>query len=562
MQHLKKGFVIILTLCLALGIFSGCSEEAQNAGSSPSPASSGNAEQELNAGKEKVKLSMILCGAGLEVPEGVDLNDNAWVNSLEEWANVDLTIDQPPYADYDQKLQLRISANDLLDIVHCIGTAFSSTAPQAARDGAFLPLGEYYENSRNVKNVITQDLMEWVKEPTTDTYYCIPMRYVGLPRGEWLIARWDLVSKYNNGEWPKTTPEWIALFEKIKEEMPDALVLSNCLRKNGYCLSYGGLVIYKLFGLPAWGGDLLWDYDNQRFESEFITPEHKAATNVMRDLYEKGVLDPEFATTEDWYDNKKTKNVVAEANEANQVLLTQTVYDDYPEGNDQIWRMADPLTEFPEVVRYPEVAYGSTPVSYAGHSMYIAASCKNPDRAFDVLEVMASEEFRDLCVWGLEGYSYTMEGEEKVPIPEVSRLDANDPDVFKWQRMFLTIWGYPSSRPYDEAVAKELDEEYAAAQIESTQTIDKIAAEIPISPIRIPGYVASDEVNRKFPESQIEMSTLVCNYIMGKMSEADYDQAIADWQEEYGFIADEKTEYINSFDKEEAKALGIALTLD
>ena len=584
MKKLKKGIVIVLALCMALGIFSGCDNSNEDASNSPSaspsasasasPSADGNGggdateaelgaeETAINASKEKVKLTMVLCSSGLTIPEGIDINDNAWTDAIKEWANVELDIDQPQYGDYDQKLQLRISSGDLPDIVHCIGKSYSTTAKEAARDGAFVNIGELYENSRNVKNVITPEMMEWVKETDGNNYF-VPMKYQGLPEGNWLIARWDLVEQYNDGKWPETTPEWLALFEKIKQEMPDAMVLSNRLQKSGYALSYGGRVIYQLYGLsgPSGGGNF-WDYDAQKFVNEFLTPEYKAATQTLRDLYEKGVLNPEFATSEKWFDDKKTKNIVAEANSANQVGLTRTVYTDFPEGNNQIWRMAAPLTEFPEVVRYPEVAYGTTTNGLTGHAMYIAQSCKYPERAWDVLEVMASEDFRDLCVWGLEGYSYEVVDGEKVPIVEVFQLDASDPNVFRWQRQFLTIWGFPSSRPYDEAVAKVADEEYATAQIESTDPIDEIAINTPMNPGSIPGYVASDDASRKSAESAASMSTTTMNYIMGKMSDADFDQAIADWEAEYGFIAEEYSEYVNSFDKAEADALGIKFTLD
>ena len=576
MKKLKKGIVLALALCMSMAVFSGCDNDNKDANNSPQPTASNSAtpsaspsesagpktEKEINAAKEKVKLTAIVCSSGLTIPEGIDINNNDWTDAIKEWANVDLDIDQPLYADYDQKLQLRLSAADIPDIVHCIGTSYTTTAPQAARDGAFIELDDYYANSRNVKNVITEGQMEWVKESTTGKNFFIPMRYEGLPQGEWIIARWDLVEKYNDGKWPATVPEWLAFFEKIKAEIPDAMVLSNRLQKSGYALSYGGRVIYKLYGLsgPS-GGGLVWDWDNQKFENEFVTPEYKAATNVMKDLYEKGILDKEFATTEKWFDNKKTKNIVAEANAANQVGLVRPNTPDYPEGNLHEWRMAAPLTEFPAETRYPEVAYGTKTNGLTGHALYISSKCKNPDRAFDVLEVLASEEFRDLCAWGTEGYSYKMEGDEKVPIPEVTKLDAADPKVFRWQRQFLLIWGFPSSRPYDEAVAQLADKEFADEQIESTSKIDEIVDKLFIAPGSTPGYVASEDVTRKKADSAAQMSTITCNYIMGKMSEADFDKAVADWQAEFGFIADEYTEYVNSFDKAQADAMGIKFTL-
>ena len=174
MKKLKKGIVLALALCMSMAVFSGCDNDNKDANNSPSPSASSSAtpsaspsesagpktEKEINAAKEKVKLTAIICSSGLTIPEGIDINDNEWTNSLEEWANVELDIDQPLYADYDQKLQLRLSAADIPDIVHCIGTSYTTTAPQAARDGAFIELDDYYANSRNVKNVITEGQME------------------------------------------------------------------------------------------------------------------------------------------------------------------------------------------------------------------------------------------------------------------------------------------------------------------------------------------------------------------------------------------------------------------
>ena len=265
MKNLKKGIAAALALCLALGLFSGCDNNESSVDSSPSasPSSSSSAspsaspsepaeltEKEINADKEKVKLTMVLCDSGLSIPDGIDINDNEWTDALKEWENVELEIDQPYYFDYDQKLQLLLSGGDLPDIVHCIGTSHTQTAPQAAKDGAFLVLNDYYENSRNIKNVITEQMMEWSTNPSDGKNYYIPMKYVGLPEGSWLVCRWDLVSEYNDGKWPETTPEWIALFEKIKQELPEAVVLSNCLEKSGYALTCEGRVLYRLFGLP------------------------------------------------------------------------------------------------------------------------------------------------------------------------------------------------------------------------------------------------------------------------------------------------------------------------
>lgn len=573
MKKRNKWLAFVLAAGMALGVFSGCDNSNQGAGTSPSPSAgssaspsadvspSGSTEQtlkEINAAKEKVKISMILCDAGLTIPEGLDLSNNDWTNLIADMANVELSIDQPLYNDYDQKLELRLSANDLPDIVHCIGSSLGS-AKETALDGAFIPLDDYYKNSINVKNVVNEEQMTWAAS-SDGTWYNVPMSMLARPAGQWIAGRWDLVSKYNDNKWPETVPEWVDLFNKIKKEMPEALVISNRMLKVDYALNYGGRVIYQLYGLTTAGGDV-WDYDNQKVQSEFLTPEYRAASKVMRELYESGALDKEFATTEKWADNLKTKNIVVNCQPSDAITPLKPNYADFPEGNSQIWRMAAPLTEFPAEVRYPEVAYGTPSTGIAGHGLFISARCKTPDRAWDVIEALASEELRDFCVWGKEGETFEMKDGERVPLPERASLPMDDPKYFGWQRQFLVIWGFWERDIYNFDVAKLQDEEYAVAQKESINPIVEACNKVKKTPISLP-YTRSENASRKLAESKASMSTTTINYIMGRISDADFDKAIIDWEKTYGFIAQEQTEFVNSYDRSKADSLGVSYTLE
>lgn len=569
MKKSKKWIALALAMGMALGVFSGCGKDnGKQADTSPSPSVSpsavssptASAEQSVrdqNAAKEKVKISMVLCDAGLTIPEGLDLSNNDWSNLIADIANVELSIEQPLYNDYDQKLELRLSANDLPDIVHCIGSSLGS-AKKTALDGAFLSLNDYYKNSVNVKNVVNEEQMTWAAS-SDGNFYNVPMSMLARPSGQWIAGRWDLVSKYNDGKWPETVPEWIDLLNKIKTEMPDALVISNRMLKVDYALNYGGRVIYQLYGLTSAGGDV-WDFDNQKAQSEFLTPEYRAASKVMRELYESGALDKEFATTEKWADNLKTKNIVLNCQPSDAITPLRPNYADFPEGNSQIWRMAAPLKEFPAEVRYPEVAYGTPSTGIASHGLFISARCKTPDRAWDVIEALASEEVRDFCVWGKEGETFEMKDGERVPLPERASLPADDPKFFGWQRQFLVIWGFWERDIYNFETAKLKDAEYAQEQKASIQPIVEASSKVKKTPLVLP-YTRSENASRKLAESKATMSTTTINYIMGRISDADFDKAIADWEKTYGFIAEEQTEFINSYDRSKAESLGVSYTL-
>ncbi len=560
MKRAKKGLAFALALIVTLGTFAGCADDTSTANTDVTQYAESSAERERNVGKERVKLTMVMSSSGLTPPEGTDYSTNEWAKTLADMANVELEIDQPEYSSYDQKLQLRLSSNDLPDIVHCIGGSLT-TGKEAALDGAFVNLNDYYANSVNVKNVISENQMAWCESADGNNYY-IPMNYTGAPLGSWIMARWDMVEKYNDGKWPTTVPEWTALLQEIHQAEPDLLLLSNQLNKTGYSLGYGGRAIYKMYGLSApAGGEEIWDYDEQKAVNEFLTPEYKAATDLMRQLYEEGILDPEFGTTEKWADNKKTKGVIMEGNNSTQVTFKRLNYPDYPEAKEHEWRYAAPFTEFPEEVRWPETAYGTRSSGISSHGVFIAASCKNPDRAWDVLEALSSTEFRDFCVWGKEGVNYEVKDGEKVPIVGPTLLSSNDPDVFRWQRQYLIIWGFPEYREYDIAAAKLEDEEFTNEQVASYEPIDEYAGKVGNSPIYLP-YTMSDDASRKKAESQASMSTITINYIMGKISEADFEAERQKWEEEYGFIAEEHTKAINDYDRAQAEAMDVQFTLD
>ena len=58
------------------------------------------------------------------------------------------------------------------------------------------------------------------------------------------------------------------------------------------------------------------------------------------------------------------------------------------------------------------------------------------------------------------------------------------------------------------------------------------------------------------------MSTITINYIIGKISEADFEAERQKWEEEYGFIAEEHTKAINEYDRAQAEAMDVQFTLD
>jgi putative aldouronate transport system substrate-binding protein len=66
-----------------------------------------------------------------------------------------------------------------------------------------------------------------------------------------------------------------------------------------------------------------------------------------------------------------------------------------------------------------------------GWGIGITTACKDPERAFEFLDWMCSEEAQILTHWGIEGVNYTVVNGKRIVSDEEYNLSINDPDYGK-----------------------------------------------------------------------------------------------------------------------------------
>jgi len=546
MRKLIKLTAMLLALFILIGAtMAGCSKKGKDAtdGKETVQESTNKSTSNEPADKpeERIKMKMFMSDSGLAHPEGIDPSDNEFINIVEDYANVDLEIEIPGITEFQTRFTLLLNSGDLPDIVH---TSICNDANRAAENGAFIDVKEYYDNSVNVKKWITPEMMDMASY--NGKYYRVPMSGASEPQGYYTYIRYELVEKYNNGVIPDTVEGWIELLKKMKAQNPDSVPLS------GY--TAGNSILYQGQSFFQWYGARINEYrvQNGKVVSTFTLPEYREAVLVMKDLYEAGVLDKEFATRDyanrwDIYFNREG---ILNEDAASQILPIAAYWATTEEYKDLKPMYAKPLSKYPEVVADPKYTYGkkSAPIIY--HGVYISSSCKNPERAWRVIEGFASDELYEAIFWGKEGSEYVVKDGKR--IPDAAKL--LDPQRY-WSLHLALIFGFSAGQ--DSKLAQQeqvLGTEYFKQVHESVKAIEAQAEEAGVSLFAFMPQIES--VQAKLAESENFISNATAQAIMGQITMEEFDKKVEEFKVKYGFIGEEYTKWMNE-NKDKLRSWGV-----
>jgi ABC-type sugar transport system, periplasmic component len=524
-RAMKRKFVLAVVAALCVAVV-GCTGGASNKGGGERQenggASGGTAQD------SRIKLTMFMGDSGLPHPAGVDPSDNKFIRIVEDLANVDLEIEIPSFADFQTRYDLMIASGKLPDIVH---TWLLDETYKHAREGAFIDLKSYYDNSPQLQKYITPEMMELAKDPVTGNYWRIPMAWQGGPEGSGVhMMHGELIDRYNGGKWPESVEEWIDFFRVVKQNMPDALILSNS-PVGDMAIAGGGAVIYYWYGADPYQ----WRIQDGQIIPNVLLPEFREATMVMRQLYEEGLLDPEFATNDGAkYNEKAISNyVLLQVLGADQLAPGAAFYRTDPSlpefAREFKWVFAPPLKKPPAVLADPKYAEPKRGLPISTHGLFIPSSSKDKDRAFKVIEAFASDRLYDAIFWGYEGEGVTYNTVDGKRIP-TDKLGPGTEDY--WSLHLAVIFGFVEGQDAKKAShLQTLGEDYYREVYDSIDAIDALAKKNGIG--GLPGYSAPDEALLKQSESNLDISNFTVETIMGKMTMEEFDQRVKQWEQKY-----------------------------
>ena len=496
------------------------------------------AGQSAAATSERVTLNMFMGNSGVAHPDGIDPSDNWAIKIVEDYADVNLVIEVPGHQDYATKLTLLLASANLPDIVHG-AVSPPHDMERAADAGAFVNLKSFYDASPVVRRIVNQTAMEFAASPG-GLWYSIPMVPFEMPEGRGVFIRYDMLVEYNGGQWPRNVQGYVDFLKWVKATYPDSIPYPG--RKAGDRLFFNSAPFFIWHGVYPYASSVR----NGQYVRDLYTPEYRAAVEVMRDLYNAGVLDRDFVSSESaqYWPKWQQRAVIAE-NGVDQILPNVYAWKTTTNDPNAVIKFAPPLAELPSVVSDVKYTYRHANAAAIFHRTAIAASSRNQQAAWRVIEGFSTPELREAYEWGREGIEFNWENGVRVATDRIYSQPTTHPDLAPadthgWTLHLGIIQGF--WRTTASYAVQELrwgtdpwnDIRTSADWIQET-------AQIRGSALRLPPI---ERIATRTGEALAAESTILARTITGEYTMAQFDAAVAEFKRNYGYFDELYTEYI------------------
>lgn len=393
---------------------------------------------------------------------------------IQEKYNVVLNIEPIPIADYTTKVGLALSTGENApDVI--LGTSTAGQNASLALNGAAVAISDYPDwtpnfNARVAEFGLENDV-EQLKLGDGKRYY-MPQLFDKPFYDGGLILREDYLEAKGFAA-PKTFDDLYEILKAYKADYPDSLPLTTIVAPR---------VLYRMT-MPSWGisiglnastgtSVLSWDYEKLEYFPAAISEQYKQYVTFFAKLYAEGLLDPEMTQ-----DATLTSQKLA----TGKAMATYGYYD-------QIggWTQGSEIEGFKlnmyPVLEGPGGAHHQEKNSTGGGIMFPIGTAKRADfeqvvRKID--EIFFSEEAAKIWCIGMEGVSYTMDGDKIVYADEI--LSSAD-GIYKYMQNaygcgcdgLQLVW-------YNAQEMTKYDENYAAINAE-VAAMDSAIRYIPATP--------------------------------------------------------------------------------
>lgn len=432
--------------------------------------------------------------------------------AVEEVIGADLDITWVPNSSYEDKTNITLAGDDIPQVMVIQGKTPGFV--RNAQAGAFWELTDYLDDYPNLKSAFPE--VQAAASVNGDVYGIFRardvMRTAVIIRKDWLA---------NVGlEVPKTTDDLYEVAKAFTEQDPDG---------NGADDTYG-LIIPKWPGaigtnspydvMETWfGAGNRWAERDGEIVPSFTTDEFLDAVEFEKTLVDEGLINPDYATFDSATWNEPFLNgkggIIIDVHSRAGVLLS-LFKEQNPDTFDQFVDVGGNLIG-------PDGELHAQPTT--GYSGFLAIPKTNVRTeaelrgVLEVLDAMNSAEAGPILNNGIEGETYTVEGDLAVAIPEAPQTLKDD--VLSFSQLGMNVGGFQGLLPkqpsdyeqemYDKRKAIE------ASDLESAE-FD------PASPFVSPTYVS------KGAQLDVIVSDARLQYIAGQIDLDALKSAIELWR--------------------------------
>lgn len=328
------------------------------------------------------------------------------IKTIEEKYNVKLTFEPIPIADYTTKVGLALSTGENApDVI--LGTSTAGQNASLVLNGAAVPISDYSDWTPNFNARVAEfGLEDSVKqlELGDGKRYYMPQLFDKPFYDGGLILREDYLTAKGFAA-PKTFDDLYEILKAYKADYPDSYPLTTIVAAR---------VLFRMT-MPSFGislgsngatgtHTLSWDYDKKEYFAGAISEQYKTFITYFHKLYAEGLLDPEMTQ-----DATSTSQKLA----TGKSMATYAYYD-------QIggWTQASEIEGF-KLNMYPVLAGPAgahhQPKNSTGSGIMFPIGTANRSDFEQVVrkidEIFFSEEAAKIWCIGVEGVTYTMDGD-------------------------------------------------------------------------------------------------------------------------------------------------------
>ncbi len=325
---------------------------------------------------------------------------------LEKETNIKIKFNQPPLGMEQEQFNLMITSNDLDDMIYWNWPSYPGGPQKALKDGVIQPLNKLIdEHAPNFKKFLEENPAIRKDIMTDDgTIYAIPV----VRKDEWprfvfgFQLRQDWLDKLDL-KVPTTMDEWHTVLKAFKEKDPGG---------TGKTIAFGNQSSKRLADLPlvhfmsAWG----MSYGFYRVDGQVkygpAEPEYKQFLTTMKQWFDEGLIDPDFAATDSkQFQAKVTGNQMGSFGAA--LNGGMGVLSDLMKGDASFKLVGAPMPQTQDGKSYN--FHSDAKSGYTGFGVAVSGQTKKAVEAIKWLDIGYSEWGNLLFNFGFEGDTYTME---------------------------------------------------------------------------------------------------------------------------------------------------------
>jgi len=328
---------------------------------------------------------------------------------IAELTNVTLTRNQVPFSDSADRRNLLISAGDAPTI---IPLTYTGDEKPFVAGGAILPMSDYLDHMPNFRKYAAEWELEEMLERLRQSdgkYYMLPgLQEVSIPVFT-LIIRKDAFDEVGV-ETPQTWDELREALVLIKEQYPDSMPLADGFEGQSM-LNYAS----HAWGTKAgWGfGDGVLDDGAGGLEYAGTSEGYRQMLEFFRGLVDDGLLDPESFTTADAGGGAAT---ITEKIANNRIFAASGASGTVIEFSQALAETMDADSfEFVQIAPLGGPAGQQIEPRNFWHGFMLNADIAETPNFLATLQFLDwlyySPQAREMLLWGIEGETYTRDGD-------------------------------------------------------------------------------------------------------------------------------------------------------